>query len=91
MISFLGKIMPEIQLNRAEMCLSPAITLEIMRGSTNICRSLIRSSPGKVKYVTSLADILMWRKAKPVPIPQRKINTKFVCQRVRSKYQMQMT
>ena len=36
---------------------------------------VIISSPGKVRYLVSLADRPICLRAKPRPIPQRKINT----------------
>lgn len=43
----------------------PVTRLETIRGSTSICSILIRSSPGKAKYLISLRDRLWGRKAKP--------------------------
>lgn len=64
--------MPVIKRNDTKN-LSPVITLEMMRGSTDICRTLISSSPGNIKYLFSLAVMLVFRRAKPRPIPKENV------------------
>lgn len=51
---------------------SPVMRLEMIRGSTDICRTRISSSPGKDKYLISLAVILLPRREKPRPPPEKK-------------------
>lgn len=57
---------------------SPVMRLEMIRGSTDICRTRISSSPGKDKYLISLAVILLPRREKPRPTPEKKTKKRYI-------------